>query len=156
MAGGKINESKLLKLFNKGVSQAEIARQLGVSRAAVCIRLRELRGKTTRAVVVKRVQETLDRKIDAIGQLLAINERANRMLNEAESDPELRLKIMGEIRGQLKLQLEIFRTIFDLEAVQEFMDEVMAVIGQVEPEARNAIIKRLNERKSVRSALRFA
>jgi hypothetical protein len=78
------------------------------------------------------------------------------MLNEAESDPELRLKIMGEIRGQLKLQLEIFRTIFDLEAVQEFMDEVMAVIGQVEPEARNAIIKRLNERKSVRSALRFA
>jgi predicted transcriptional regulator len=156
MAGGKINESKLLKLFNKGISQAEIARQLGVSRAAVCIRLRELRGKTTRAVVVKRVQETLDRKIDAIGQLLDINERANRMLDEAESDPELRLKIMGEIRGQLKLQLEIFRTVFDLEAVQEFMDEVMAVIGQVEPEARNAIIKRLNERKSVRSALRFA
>ena len=155
MAIEKINETKLLRLFNEGIPQAEIARQLGVTRAAVCIRLRELRVKTTRAIAVKRIQETVDKKIDAIEQLLAINEKANQMLNEAEEEPELRLKIMGEIRGQLKLQLDIFKTMFDLQAVQEFMDEVLTVIDQVEPEVKSEIIRRLNERKSVRSALRF-
>jgi hypothetical protein len=89
-------------------------------------------------------------------QLLEINARANQMLNDAEDDPELRLKIMCEIRGQLKLQLDIYQTLFDLQAVQEFMDETMDVIGKVAPGVRNEIIARLNERKSVRSALHWS
>jgi predicted transcriptional regulator len=152
----KLNDRKLLKLIDEGFSQVEAARKLGVSRQAVSKRLKELRGRTTRAVIVKKVEKVVDQKIDAIKQLHEINARANQMLDEAEEDPELRLRVMAEIRGQLRLQLEIYQTLFDLQAVQQFMDETLEVIGKIAPEVRNEIINRLNKRKSVRSALHWS
>jgi DNA-binding transcriptional ArsR family regulator len=69
-------------------------------------------------------------------------------------DPrELALKAMQEIRGQLKLQLEIFQALFDMQAVQQFQAEVLEVIGSVSPEARDQIIRRLTEKNALRSAL---
>ena len=69
-------------------------------------------------------------------------------------DPrELALKAMQEIRGQLKLQLEIFQALFDMRAVQQFQTEVLEVIGSVSAEARDEIIRRLTERNALRSAL---
>ena len=69
-------------------------------------------------------------------------------------DPrELALKAMQEIRGQLKLQLEIFQVLFDMQAVQQFQAEVLEVIGSVSAEARDGIIRRLTERNALRSAL---
>ena len=117
--------------------------------------MQQLRGRTTRAIVGKKIKALVERKINAIDQLIEINQRANTMLDEAEDNPELRLKVMAEIRGQLRLQLEIYQAMFDLQAVQEFMDETLAVIGQVAPEVRNEILSGLNKRKSIRSALRF-
>ncbi len=69
-------------------------------------------------------------------------------------DPrELALKAMQEIRGQLKLQLEIFQALFDMRAVQQFQSEVLEVIASVSTEARDEIIRRLTERNALRSAL---
>jgi hypothetical protein len=69
-------------------------------------------------------------------------------------DPrELALKAMQEIRGQLKLQLEIFQALFDMKAVQQFQAEVLEVIGSVSTEARDKIVRRLTERNALRSAL---
>jgi len=60
---------------------------------------------------------------------------------------------MQEIRGQLKLQLEIFQALFDMRAVQQFQAEVLEVIGSVSTGARDEIIRRLTERNALRSAL---
>ncbi len=69
-------------------------------------------------------------------------------------DPrELALKAMQEIRSQLKLQLDIFQALFDMQAVQQFQAEVLEVIGSVSTEARDEIIRRLTERNALRSAL---
>jgi predicted transcriptional regulator len=155
MAESKIRDISLLRLVDRGASQAEIARKMGVSRQAVCKRLRQLRGRTTKAVITKKIESIVDKKINALEQLIGINERANQMLDEAELNPELRLKVMAEIRGQLRLQLEIYQAMFDLRAAEEFMEETLAVIGHVAPEVRSEIISRLNERKSVRSAMRW-
>ena len=71
-------------------------------------------------------------------------------------DPrELALKAMAEIRGQLNLQLEIFQTLYDMKAVQEFQQEVLNAIGEVSPEVRNAIIRRLGEKRAIRAAIKF-
>ncbi len=71
-------------------------------------------------------------------------------------DPrELALKAMAEIRGQLKLQLEIFQTLFSLQAAEEFQNIVLEVIGEVDSNVRNEIIRRLNAKRAVRSAVRF-
>jgi hypothetical protein len=72
-------------------------------------------------------------------------------------DPrELALKAMAEIRGQLKLQLDIFQALYDLKAAQEFQEEVLSAIGEVSPDVRKQIIHKLNKRRAIRSAVRFA
>jgi hypothetical protein len=71
-------------------------------------------------------------------------------------DPrELTLKAMAEIRGQLRLQLEIFQTLYDLKAVEEFQNEVLNTIGEESPDVRNRIIQRLRQRRAVRAAVNF-
>ena len=180
-------------MVDDGVSQAEIARQFKVSRQAVNKRLQELRGKTTKVVVAKKIEQVVERKIDAMAQLQKINDYANEILDllmawnrgdetalqvmesqvvtkkvrvgdEEEfvrefkfKDPrELALKAMGEIRNQLKLQLEIFQALFSLQAAKEFEDTVLEVISEVDPIVRNEIIRRINKKRSVRSAMRFS
>jgi biotin operon repressor len=190
----KINDRKLLRLLDKdGKSQSEAARELGVSRQAVNQRLQEIRGKTTKVVVAKKIEQVVDHKIDAIEQLTRINEYANEILDllmrwnrgddealqvlesqvtskkirigneELEvqkvkfKDPrELALKAMAEIRGQLKLQLEIFQALFSLQAAEEFQNVVLETIAEVEPKVRNEILRRLNDKRAVRSAVRLS
>jgi len=192
MTARKFNDRKMLKLVDGGMSQAAVACELGVSRQAVHQRLQEIRGQTTKAVVIKKVDQCVDQKLDAVSQLQKINDHANEMLDlcmawgrgedtalqilESQrttrkvrigdeeiavdefkfKDPrELALKAMAEIRGQLKLQLEIFATLYDMKAAAEFQEEVLTAIGEVAPDVRTKIIHQLNQRRAVRSAIRF-
>ena len=69
-------------------------------------------------------------------------------------DPrELALKAMQEIRGQLNLQLDIFRTLYDVQAVAEFQKEVLTAIGEVSPDVRDKIIQRLKESRALRQSV---
>ena len=69
-------------------------------------------------------------------------------------DPrELALKAMQEIRGQLGLQLDIFKTLYDVQAVAEFQKEVLSAIGEVSPDVRDRVIKRLKEGKALRRSV---
>ncbi len=71
-------------------------------------------------------------------------------------DPrELALKAMGEIRGQLALQLEIFRSLYDMAAVAEFQKEVLTAIGEASPDVRDKIIHNLQKARAIRSTLEF-
>jgi predicted transcriptional regulator len=193
VGNAKINDRALLRLVDKeGLSQSAAATKLGVSRQAVSKRLQELRGKTTKVIVAKKIEQVVDRKLDAVEQLQKINEDANELLdllmrwNRGEDealqvlesqvnlkkvrvngeeefvkeykfkDPrELALKAMAEIRGQLKLQLDIFQCLYDLKAVQEFQDEVLSAIGDAAPDVRDRIIRNLNQKRTVRSAVKF-
>jgi DNA-binding Lrp family transcriptional regulator len=94
-----------------------------------------------------RIVESQVRKVKISGQEEEISEYKFK-------DPrELALKAMLEIRGQLKLQLEIYQALFDMRAVQQFQTEVLETIGSVSTEAREEIIRRLTERNAIRSAL---
>ena len=71
-------------------------------------------------------------------------------------DPrELALKAMNEIRNQLRLQLEILKTLYDAEAVKEFQNELIALLGEVDQDVRNEFIRRLREKGALRSILEF-
>jgi len=71
-------------------------------------------------------------------------------------DPrELALHAMQEIRGQLKLQLEIFQTHYDMNEILSFQREVLEVIGDVSKEARDEIVRRLKERRALRSSVEW-
>lgn len=68
---------------------------------------------------------------------------------------EIALKAMAEIRGQLKLQLDIFQCPYDVKAVQEFQTEVLTIIGEIDKNVRNRIIDRLGQKRAIRSTLKF-
>ena len=69
-------------------------------------------------------------------------------------DPrELAIKAMQEIRGQLSLQLDIFKTLYDVQAVSEFQKEVLTAIGEVDPDVRDRIIQRLKEGRALRQSV---
>ena len=68
-------------------------------------------------------------------------------------DKQTALKACAEIRGQLKLQLEIYESLFNMKSVQKFIETVIEVVGDVSPEARNAIIRRLDARSAIRKSI---
>lgn len=72
------------------------------------------------------------------------------------TDPrQLALRAMAEIREQLRLQVEIFKTLYDIEAVREFQQVVLQAIGEVDPNVREKIIANLNKRRAIRSSVQF-
>ena len=187
----KINDRKLLRMVDQGKTQVEVGKFFGVSKQAVNKRLKVLRGKTTKIVATKKIEQVVDQKIDAIGQLQKINSDANEILNllmrwnrgdkealrilesqvryvkvNGQEEPvktykmkdprELALKAMGEIRNQLKLQLEIFQALYSLQEVEEFQKTVVEVLGEVSPEMRDEFVRKLNAKPSVRAALRYS
>lgn len=69
------------------------------------------------------------------------------------TDPrQLALRAMGEIREQLRLQMEIARTLYDVQEMKNFQEEILNVFRDVSPELREQIIRKLKERRAIRSA----
>ena len=142
-------------MVDQGMSQVDIAAEFNVSKAAVSKRIQEVRGKTTHAIVADKIDKVIEGKIDFFEQLEKINRKANALLDAAEGETQDTIKLMAEIRNQLKLQLELFETMYSLKAAAEFQDVVLEVIGKVDPDVRKQIITELNARSAIRSAVTF-
>ena len=99
--------------------------------------------------MVKAVQGALTYEADPNKQA----EYIRRMVKQITQDRFLALKAMQEIRGQLGLQLDIFKTLYDMEAVAEFQREVLTAIGETSPDVRNRIIQSLKEARTLRGSL---
>ena len=155
MSKEKINIARMMRLVNEGVPQVNIAAEFGVSSAAISKRIQEIRGRTTHAIVAAKIDQVIDGKIDFFAQLEKINKRANDLLDKAETDTQDTIKLMSEIRAQLKLQLELFETMYSLRAAAEFQDVVLDVIGKIDLNVRKQIIQELNSRSAIRSAVTF-
>jgi predicted transcriptional regulator len=79
---------------------------------------------------------------------------AEEVLEYRFKDPrELALKAMAEIRGQLSLQLDIFKTLYDVEAIAEFQKEVLEAIAEVNRDVRDKIVQRLKQRRALRGSV---
>ena len=145
----------MMRMVDQGISQVDIAAEFNVSKAAVSKRIQEMRGKTTHAIVADKIDKVIEGKIDFFEQLEKINRKANALLDAAEGETQDTIKLMAEIRNQLKLQLELFETMYSLKAAAEFQDVVLEVIGKVDPDVRKQIITELNARSAIRSAVTF-
>lgn len=184
-----INKERLKELYDGGVKPADIAREMGVSRAAVSQMLKKMGRSMAVITTMEAAPKIVKKQLSAIDQLQKINDYANELLDLAmrwnrgedvalqlqESqvrlvkvgsgkepewikeykfkDPrEIALKAMLEIRGQLTLQLEIFKTLYGAEGQQEFQNEVLDVIGEIDPNARREILRRLERLRLLRKS----
>jgi len=152
----KINDTRLIRLVDDGVSQAEIARSLGVSRQAINKRLLELRGRTTRAIVAKSTQAVVEQGFDALKQLGNINKKSLELLEQAEEDREFSLKCIAELRNQIRLAADIQLQLFSVQEAQKFMAIVKDALKEASPDAYQEFLRRINNERTLRSTLRFA
>jgi hypothetical protein len=167
----KISNVELQRMVEQGLHVSEIARKLKVTPGCVSKRLKALKVGVAQNINLHRAGELVEKKVNAIEQLQRINDHANELLDramqvirgEAIPDPQameppqdIALKAMKEIRGQLKLQLEIFQALYDMTAVAEFQKEVLDAIGQAAPEVRREIVDNLQKRRIIRSTLELS
>jgi predicted transcriptional regulator len=155
MDARKINDKKLIRLIDSGKTQADAARDLGVSRQAVSKRLNELRGRTTRVVVAQPTKKIIDQRFDAIEQLGEINKKSLELLEQAEEKPEFALKCIGEVRNQIRLAADIQMHLFSVQEAQKFMAIVKEALKEASPDAYKEFLRRINHERTLRSTLRF-
>ena len=155
MANGKIDKVKLSQLLRSGKSGKDCAKFFGVTEGAVSQARKELNISVVKSVALESAHQVVEKNLNAVDQLLNINRKANTLLEVAiqAKDHDTTLKAMREIRGQLELQLEIFKTLYDLEAVAEFQREVLTAIDEVDRDVRDRIVQRLKENKALRGSV---
>ncbi len=163
----KIDKIKLNRMFMAGKTQRECARIFGVSEAAISQVKKELNIAVVKSVVLENAHRVVKHNLDAAGQLSKINQKANLILDEMmktmqennlsefqyKTVRELALKSMAEVRNQLNLQLEMLRTLHDVEQVAAFQEEVLQIISEVDEKAKDEIIKRLRGRRALRASV---
>jgi hypothetical protein len=155
MPSQKIDRVKLNQMLNAGKSQHEVAQVFGVTEGAISKAKKELNLSVMKNVSLERAHQVVDRNLNAVDQLRNINRKANTLLELAikAKDHDTTLRAMREIRGQLELQLEIFKTLYDLEAVADFQREVLTAIEEVDKDVRDHIVQRLKEGKAIRGSV---
>ncbi len=154
----KINEVKLSQMLRSGKSQRECAQVFGVTESAISHAKKKLNIAVIKSVALENAGRIVDKNLNAVDQLQKINDQANKIINDLSAssdraDRELILKACREVQNQLRLQLEIFQTLYDMKAVQSFQNEVLTAIEEVEPDVRDRIIQRLNEKHAIRRAI---
>lgn len=89
-------------------------------------------------------------------QMRKINENANILLDtamtsneEQGSNPNIAIMAMKEIRGQLALQLDIFKIMYDLRSVKDFQQEIINLLGELDPKIKEQFIKRIKEIRGI-------
>lgn len=153
MGNNKINLIKLNQMLRAGKPVKDCASFFKVSPSAISQAKKSLNISVVKNVALESAHRVVDKNLNTVEQLHKINKAANNLLDTIEKRPELKIKVMAEIRNQLRLQLEIFQTLYDLQAVQEFQQEVLEVIGTVSPEVKDAIINRLVEKHALRRSI---
>lgn len=168
-----IDTIKLNQLIREGKSVKDCASFFRVSSSAICQAKKKLHAGVVKNVALENAHRVVNKNLDVIEQLEKINRHANELLDvliqhtRGEKDtkpetpanhtkidsPELALKTMSEIRNQLRLQMDIFQALYDLKAVAEFQQEVLAAIGEASPDVRKTIIRRLEEKRAIRTAV---
>ena len=154
----KIDRVKLNQMLCSGKSQKKIAQFFDVTEGAISKAKKELSIAVVKNVSLENAHRVVDKNLNAVDQLQKINDQANKIINDLSessdrADKELILKACREVQNQLRLQLEIFQTLYDMKAVQSFQNEVLTAIGEVEPDVRNRIIQRLNEKHAIRRSI---
>jgi len=163
----KISLIQLERLVSEGNGVSQIARKLGVTKGAVSKAIKRLNIAVTKDVALRTAPKIADKKIDAMTQLTKVNDLIHSELNYIQTTIQTtsgterkelqaqQLKHVAEVRKQLGLLLNIAEALYNAEEVAAFQQIVLEEIGNAEPEVRDRILHRLNERRAIRSTLEF-
>jgi DNA-binding transcriptional regulator LsrR (DeoR family) len=161
MAHTKVTDADLRRYLDDGHSQADAARHFSVSEAAVHQRLKRLRQLTSRVVALEQAGAVVEQKLTATARLEHVQQVIDAELAFAVGKArqpganrgalaDVILKLAGEVRQQLGLQLAISRTLVDMQLVRGFQETVIEIIQTEAPETARRLVARLKERRALR------
>jgi hypothetical protein len=162
MAVTKVHDDELRSFLEAGHSQAQAARHFGVSEPAIHQRVRKLRGLTSRVIALEQAGQVVEEKqVNATERLERVQcvidselawavEQTRREGADRTALADVILKLAGEVRQQLGLQLQITRTLIDLRELRQFRELVVETIGEESPETARRLVARLKERRALR------
>lgn len=150
MSEKRISDEDLRELLYNGIPQEQIAALARCSPQAICQRVKSLEKKAAACAPAEAVQ--------AVASMFDTREAADQnyrrclaLLDECETAADKRAAL-GEIRMHLQFGMQVLETLYTVQATQNFMKEVLNVIGEVDPDARDTILARLSEKRSLRAA----
>lgn len=168
----RIDLRKLHSFLNRGMTPAEAARRLGVNKSSVTRAI--ARGKVSMTGLILRDQARLERIIDDkmnVGeQLIDINRIAKRLLTQsseiAEGKKKLRkdhplmadpvgtsIRLMGEIRQQINIKIDIYNTFLNLGIVERIIKEMAEAMEEQDTKFKEEFRKRINEKLIILTAV---
>jgi len=161
VAAPKFTDVDLRVYLDAGHSQADAARHFGVSEPAIHQRLKRMRALTSQVVALERAGQVVDEKLSATARLERVQQvidgelawavtRARQPGADRRALADVILKLAGEVRQQLGLQLAISRTLVDLQVMREFQETVIEIIQAEAPDTSRRILARLRERRALR------
>jgi hypothetical protein len=164
MGVAKVSADRLQAYLEAGHTQADAARYFGVSEPAIHQRLKRMRHWTSRVVALERANEVVEEKLTATARLERVQQVIDEELGWAVQEArrpggdrtalaDVILKLAGEVRQQLGMQLAISRTLVDLRVVKEFQESVIEAISNESPETARRIVARLKERRALRPSV---
>jgi hypothetical protein len=157
----KIDPDHLRHFLDAGHTQADAARHFGVSEPAIHQRLKQMQRLTSHVIALEKAGAVVDEKLTASDRLARVQqiidgelEWAVKKAGEPGVDRSVLvdtiLRLAGEVRQQLGLQLSISRALVDLRVVKEFQETVIEVIRSEQPDVARRIVTRLKERRALR------
>jgi len=151
----KISDQAILALLDQGTSQAEIGRRFGITRQAVCQRVKKYGHAVARNAVVEHGADIVEKEIDFGNQLLKAAREADNLLDKLKvktdkESRELTIRALGEIRQQVTAWHNIRKDLFTMQQMTEVLNEILEVIGKVDENVKSEILRQLRKKGLLR------
>ena len=148
-------KERIKDLALKGLGVSEIAREMKHSKSSVSRVLKSL--KTAKAIVIAKAGRIVDEKLHASQDLRKIHNRAFQILEKLKTETKenaekyglIVLKACQAVRKDLELQLRICEALYNAEEVARWQNELMDILGEIDPDARERFYRRYQERRPV-------
>ena len=145
-----LTDEELRDYLSNGVPQAQIARLCRVSPAAVSQRVKAME-KRAAAKAPPHATLAVASMWDTRAAAEENYQRCLLLLTDCENATE-RTRALAEIRQHLQFGMQVLETLYTVQETQDFMTEVLDVIGRIDNEARDTILRQLAEKRALRAA----
>ena len=146
----ELTDEALRDYLRMGLPQNEIAKLFKLTKGAISQRVKKLE----RQAVAKHPEKAIAAHTSLWNTRVAAEEnyaRALALLDECEG-PGDKARVLSEIRQHLQFAMAVMETLYNIQEVQAFQEEVLTVLEECEPGLRERIISRLREKRTIRAA----
>lgn len=161
----RVNLLELQRLFEQNLPGKEIARIMSVSPPAISRNLRALKMARNQDIVLKTAEKINTNRLNAMARLTRAAELIEKEMEHIQTSlsnaegaerkelAQSQLAWIAEERKQITALVDVAKAFYSIEDIREFSRTVLQVLGEVNKEIRDEVIKRLRAARSARTVL---